>query len=80
MDMEALFREEATTAVIRFIEATEVGKKLDNGIKKYDLWDVERLDQNEGEEEMVLGVGDVSQDVLQGEECRRVVSPEAVAP
>jgi hypothetical protein len=57
MDMEALFREEATTAVLRFIEATEVGKKLDNGINKYDLWDVERLDQNEGGEEMDTGGG-----------------------
>jgi hypothetical protein len=56
-DMEALFREEATTAVLRFIETTEVGKKLKNGMNKYDLWGDDRLGQNEGEDEMDTGGG-----------------------
>lgn len=56
-DMEALFLEEATTAVLRFIETTEVGKKLENGMNKYDLWDVDRLGQNDGEDEIDTGRG-----------------------
>jgi hypothetical protein len=57
MDVEILFREEATTAVLRFIEITEVGKKQENSINKDDLWDADRLDQNDGENEMDTGDG-----------------------
>jgi hypothetical protein len=36
--------------VLRFIESTEVGKKLTDDTHKDDLWNVERLDSNgEGE-------------------------------
>jgi ribonuclease HI len=54
-DVEALFREEATKAVLGFIESTEVGKRLEKGMNKDDLWDVDRLDRNEGEDEMDTG-------------------------
>jgi hypothetical protein len=57
MDVEILFREEATTAVLRFIEITEVGKKQENSINKDDLWDADRLDQNDGEDEVDTGDG-----------------------
>jgi hypothetical protein len=36
-DLEVLFREGATTAVLRFIEKTEVDKKLTSETNKYDL-------------------------------------------
>jgi len=56
-DMKVLFREEATTAVLGFIESTEVGKRLQNGMNKDDLWDIDRLDQNNGEDAMDIGNG-----------------------
>jgi len=56
-DLEVLFREEATTAVLGFIESTEVGKRLENGMNKDDLWDIDRLDHNNGEDAMDIGNG-----------------------
>lgn len=48
--LETLFREAATREVLRFIESTEVGKRITNNTHKSDLWDVERLDSSrEGE-------------------------------
>jgi hypothetical protein len=49
-DLEVLFREGATTAVLWFIEKTEVGKKLTSETNKYDLWDVDRLGRCDDEE------------------------------
>lgn len=48
-DLEVLFKEGATTAVLRFIENTQVGQKLTSETNKYDLWDVDRLDQRDDE-------------------------------
>jgi hypothetical protein len=48
--LETLFGEAATIGVLRFIESTDVGKRLTDDTHKDDLWDVERLDSNgEGE-------------------------------
>lgn len=49
-DLEVLFEEGATKAVLRFIENTDVGKRLTDETSKYDLWDVDRLDQRNGED------------------------------
>ena len=49
-DLEVLFEEGATKAVLRFIENTDVGKRLTDETSKYDLWDVDRLDQRSGED------------------------------
>jgi hypothetical protein len=56
-DLEVLFGEGATTAVLRFIEKTEVGKKLTSETNKYDLWDVDRLGRYDDEEAMEHGGG-----------------------
>jgi hypothetical protein len=48
-DLETLFEQVATIDVLRYIESTEVGKKLLDGTDKCDSWDIERLDRN-GEE------------------------------
>ena len=56
-DLEVLFREGATTAVLRFVEKTEVGKKLTSETNKYDLWDVDRLGQCDDEETTHYGGG-----------------------
>lgn len=48
--LETLFGDAATIEVLRFIESTDVGKRLTDDTQKSDLWDVERLDSNgEGE-------------------------------
>ena len=52
-----MFREGATTAVLRFIEKTEVGKKLTSETNKYDLWDVGRLGRCDDEETTEYGGG-----------------------
>ena len=44
-DLESLFRDVATRAVLRFIENTEVGRPMTKEENKDDYWDVERLDQ-----------------------------------
>jgi hypothetical protein len=56
-DLEVLFREGATTAVLRFIEKAEVGKKLTSETNKYDLWDVDRLGRCDDEEATEYGGG-----------------------
>jgi hypothetical protein len=56
-DLEVLFREGATTAVLRFVEKTEVGKKLTSETNKYDLWDVDRLGRCDNEETTEYGGG-----------------------
>jgi hypothetical protein len=56
-DLEVLFREGATTAVLRFIEKTEVGKKLTSEKNKYDLWDVDRLGRCDDEDTTEYGGG-----------------------
>lgn len=59
-DLEVLFKEGATTAVLQFIQKTEVGKKLTNETNKYHSWDVDRLGQcDEGDDvnEEALKVG-----------------------
>jgi hypothetical protein len=56
-DLEVLFREGATTAVLRFIEKTELGKKLTSKTNKYDLWDIDRLGRYDDEETTEYGGG-----------------------
>ena len=46
-DLETLFEQVATIDVLQYIESTEVGKKLPDGTDKCDLWDIERLDQDD---------------------------------
>jgi hypothetical protein len=48
-DLGLLFTTGAMAAVLRFIESTEVGKKLTDGTNGYDSWDVDRLDQCDDE-------------------------------
>ena len=48
-DLETLFEQVATIDVLQYIESTEVGKKLPDGTDKCDLWDIERLDQDDDE-------------------------------
>lgn len=43
-DLETLFGEEAMTAVLQFIETTEVGRKRTEGTDGCDSWDIDRLD------------------------------------
>jgi hypothetical protein len=57
LKLEVLLREGATTAVLRFIEKTEVGKKLTSETNKYDLWDVDRLCRCDDEETTEYGGG-----------------------
>ena len=52
-----MFGEGATTAVLRFIEKTEVGKRLTSETNKYDLWDVDRLGRCDDEETTEYGGG-----------------------
>lgn len=55
-DLETLFEQVATIDVLQYIESTEVGKKLPDGTDKCDLWDIERLDQDD--EERTIEDGD----------------------
>lgn len=50
MNLEILFMEKAVAPLLRFIESTEVGKKLSNEMNKYDWWDVARLEQRDDED------------------------------
>ena len=48
-DLEILFEQDATIDVLQYIESTEVGKKLPDGMDKCDSWDIERLDREDEE-------------------------------
>jgi hypothetical protein len=48
-DLETLLEQVATIDVLQYIESTEVGKKLPDGMDKCDSWDIERLDRNDEE-------------------------------
>ena len=52
-DLESLFREVATRAVLQFIEATEVGRSMTKEENRDDHWDIERLDQSSDEAGMI---------------------------
>ena len=56
-DLETLFGEEAIKAVLRFIDHTEVGRPLVKEENKDDYWDIERMDQRLGEEDVMMGDG-----------------------
>lgn len=49
-DLKILFRDNAIEQVLRFIESTEVGKKLAGDADNQDSWDTDRLDQGDDEE------------------------------
>lgn len=42
-DVETLFEEVAITAVLRFIESTEVGRRLTGERSECDSWEIDRL-------------------------------------
>lgn len=48
-DLESLFRDKATRAVLRFIGDTEVGRPKTTEENKNDYWDIERLDRSSDE-------------------------------
>jgi hypothetical protein len=56
-DLESLFRDVATRAVLRFIENTEVGRPMAKEEDRDDYWDIERLDQSSDEAEMTSKEG-----------------------
>jgi hypothetical protein len=49
-DLEAVFTEGAITAVLQFVESTEVGKRLSDDTNKGDSWDIHRLDRDKNED------------------------------
>lgn len=52
-DLESLFRDVATRAVLHFIGDTEVGRPMTKEEDRADYWDIERLDQNSEEAGMI---------------------------
>lgn len=56
-DLESLFRDVATRAVLRFIGNTEVGRPMTKEENRDDYWDIERLDQSSDEAGMILEDG-----------------------
>lgn len=52
-DLESLFRDVATRAVLQFIENTEVGRPMTKEENRDDHWDIERLDQSSEEVGMI---------------------------
>lgn len=46
-DLKILFQDNAIEEALRFIESTEVGKKLTGEADNHDSWDIDRLDQGE---------------------------------
>jgi hypothetical protein len=56
-DLKILFSDEATADVLRFIDNTEVGKKLAEERFSDDTWDIERLDRSADEGEVTLEGG-----------------------
>ncbi|KAI7704569.1 hypothetical protein KC353_g13409 [Hortaea werneckii] len=48
-DLKILFQDNAIEQALRFIESTEVGKKLTEDADNHDSWDIDRLDQGEDE-------------------------------
>ena len=57
-DLESLFRDVATRAVLRFIGNTEVGRPMTKEENRDDYWDIERLDQILDEGEGILRDGE----------------------
>jgi hypothetical protein len=51
-DLDTLFGNGAIAEVLRFIDNTEVGKRLTKQGNNGDTWDIERLDRGAGEEEI----------------------------
>ena len=56
-DLESLFRDVATRAVLWFIGNTEVGRPIAKEENRDDYWDIERLDQALDEGEGILRDG-----------------------
>ena len=52
-DLDSLFKDVATRAVLRFIENTEVGRPMTTEENRDDYWDIERLDQSSDEVGMI---------------------------
>ena len=52
-DLQSLFRDVATRAVLQFIESTEVGRPMTKEENRDDHWDIERLDQSSDEAGMI---------------------------
>ena len=52
-DLESLFRDVATRAVLQFIGNTEVGRPMTKEENRDDHWDIERLDQISDEAGMI---------------------------
>lgn len=57
VDLESLFRDEATKAVLRFIGNTEVGRPMAKEENRDDYWEIARLDHSSDE------MGMISEDV-----------------
>jgi hypothetical protein len=56
-DLKTLFGNGAIAEVLRFIENTEVGKRLKKEGTSDDLWDIERLDRRAEEENAAVEDG-----------------------
>ncbi|KAM0724060.1 hypothetical protein Q7P37_000240 [Cladosporium fusiforme] len=54
-DLKTLFGEDAILAVLRFIEDTNVGKRLTNDTNNCDSWDIDLLDRGDGEDTTGIG-------------------------
>jgi hypothetical protein len=48
-DLEILFEQGAMINILEYVECTEEGKKLKEGTKESDSWDVEKLDRGRDE-------------------------------
>jgi len=56
-DLQSLFRDVATRAVLQFIGNTEVGRPMTKEENRNDHWDIKRLDQSSDEAGMILENG-----------------------
>lgn len=56
-DLESLYGEEATKAVLQFIGNTEVGRPLTKDGNRDDYWDIEQLDRRSEEGEVISDDG-----------------------
>ena len=57
-DLRTLFGDEATAEVLRYIDNTEVGKRLAEEENSDDSWDIERLDRSADEGDVTLEAGE----------------------
>jgi hypothetical protein len=56
--VETLFGDDATVEVLRYIDNTEVGKRLAKEGNSDDSWDIESLDRSADEGDVTLEAGE----------------------